>query len=221
VRSLFKTLLLPVVLIVTVTPPCFGQATAPLPGAAKSSIVRLLEQGYWCDTSLSERSAINKQAIVAFQKLHSIKRSGQLTAQTRAQDSLGVRHYEVNLQKQVLLMVDSSNRVYRILTVSTGNGKWFETELNGGRYALTPRGRFQVFYKVSGWRKSELGELYYPMYIRGGVAIHGAPSVPALPASHGCIRIPMFAARELAEATPIGTPVIVYGDNPKPTGKPN
>ena len=48
---------------------------------------------------------------------------------------------------------------------------------------------------------------------RGGLrrfAIHGSLSVPAYPASHGCVRIPMFAAREFSEMAPIGTPVIVY-----------
>jgi hypothetical protein len=56
--------------------------------------------------------------------------------------------------------------------------------------------------------------LYYPNYIYGGVAIHGNPSVPAHPASHGCIRIPMFAAREFSEIATIGMFVIVYDSNP-------
>jgi lipoprotein-anchoring transpeptidase ErfK/SrfK len=30
------------------------------------------------------------------------------------------------------------------------------------------------------------------------------------PASHGCIRIPMFASKKLSELTPVGTEVIVY-----------
>jgi lipoprotein-anchoring transpeptidase ErfK/SrfK len=47
-------------------------------------------------------------------------------------------------------------------------------------------------------------------YIEGGIAIHGNPSVPVYPASHGCIRIPMFAAKEFSKINPIGTAVIVY-----------
>jgi len=42
------------------------------------------------------------------------------------------------------------------------------------------------------------------------VAIHGYLSVPAEPASHGCIRIPMFAARQVSKLLPIGTIVLVY-----------
>jgi lipoprotein-anchoring transpeptidase ErfK/SrfK len=77
--------------------------------------------------------------------------------------------------------------------------------------AVTPPGRFRVYRKLPGWRKSELGLLYYPNYIVGGIAIHGNPAVPSVPASHGCIRIPMFAAEEFSNLSPVGTPVLVYG----------
>jgi lipoprotein-anchoring transpeptidase ErfK/SrfK len=52
--------------------------------------------------------------------------------------------------------------------------------------------------------------LYCPIYINQGVAIHGSQSVPSRPASHGCIRIPMSAAKEIFDLTPIGTVVLVY-----------
>jgi lipoprotein-anchoring transpeptidase ErfK/SrfK len=43
----------------------------------------------------------------------------------------------------------------------------------------------------------------------GGYAIHGALSVPAEPASHGCVRIPMTAAEWFPQHVAIGTPVHV------------
>ncbi len=52
--------------------------------------------------------------------------------------------------------------------------------------------------------------MYYSNYISGGVAIHGYPNVPNTPASHGCIRIPIFAAREVSGLMPVGTIVLVY-----------
>ena len=52
--------------------------------------------------------------------------------------------------------------------------------------------------------------MYYSNYISGGVAIHGFRTVPTQPASHGCIRIPIFAAREVSKLLPIGTIVLVY-----------
>ena len=59
--------------------------------------------------------------------------------------------------------------------------------------------------------------LYYPVYFMVGTAIHGSESVPAKPASHGCVRIPMFAAKQFYADTPLDTPVIVHdGLNPLP-----
>jgi hypothetical protein len=56
--------------------------------------------------------------------------------------------------------------------------------------------------------------LYYPNYIYDGIAIHGNPSVPVRPASHGCIRIPMFASQEFSEIATIGIVVMVYDSEP-------
>ena len=125
-------------------------------------------------------------------------------------------HIEVDLDHQVLLVVDGSDQVNRILPVSTGNGQLFDDSGKGNVYARTPRGNYKVYYKVAGWKRSPLGLLFYPMYFSGGFAVHGAGNVPATPASHGCIRTPMFAAEEMSRVTPIGTPIIVYGENPKP-----
>ena len=36
--------------------------------------------------------------------------------------------------------------------------------------------------------------LWYPLYFHRGFALHGYPSVPAYPASHGCVRLPMWFA---------------------------
>ena len=76
--------------------------------------------------------------------------------------------------------------------------------------ARTPTGSFKVLRKINGWRKSSLGLLYYPNYIHNGIAIHGSPAVPTHPASHGCIRIPMFAAEDIARQLPVGTIVLIY-----------
>jgi lipoprotein-anchoring transpeptidase ErfK/SrfK len=76
--------------------------------------------------------------------------------------------------------------------------------------AYTPRGRFRIYAKLSGWKRSPLGLLYYPNYFSGGVAIHGNPSVPHEPESHGCIRIPMLAAAEVSKQLPVGTIVLIY-----------
>lgn len=121
----------------------------------------------------------------------------------------GYAHVEINLTRQRLFIVDDSGRVVKTLPVSSGSGKWFTSE-GRRRRAITPTGEFTVYRKIAGWRKSPLGMLYYPNYIIEGVAIHGSRSVPSRPASHGCIRIPISAAKAFSDMTPIGTIVLVY-----------
>jgi lipoprotein-anchoring transpeptidase ErfK/SrfK len=76
--------------------------------------------------------------------------------------------------------------------------------------AYTPRGRFRIYGKMEGWRRSPLGLLYYPNYFSDGLAIHGNPEVPHTPKSHGCVRIPMSAAKWISQQLPVGTIVLIY-----------
>lgn len=233
---LMKSILLSFMLLVSAVP-AMAQYTAPSGGlpaeAAESKTVaaigRLYELHFWTGKTYSLKDDANRQAIIAFQKLAGLPRNGKLTDTTvarimsasipNARVTLHQPHLEVDLDHQVLFVVDSSGRVNRILPVSTGNGQQFDYPGKGTEYARTPRGNFKVYYKVTGWKKSPLGLMFDPMYFSGGFAVHGANDVPPKPASHGCIRIPMFAAAEMFRVMPIGTPVIVYGENPKPSSK--
>ncbi len=230
---LMKIVLFSVILLL-LTAPATAQRTAPsgdLPAKSAdpktvAAIGRLYELHFWTGKSYSLKDDANRQAIIAFQKLSGLPRNGRLTDSTEARimrartptarAKLHQPHIEVDLDHQVLLVVDGADSVNRILPVSTGNGQQFDYPGKGPEYARTPRGHFKIFYKVTGWKKSPLGKLLHPMYFSGGFAVHGAGNVPAKPASHGCIRIPIFAAEEMFRVTPIGTPIIVYGENPKP-----
>jgi lipoprotein-anchoring transpeptidase ErfK/SrfK len=180
----------------------------------------LSKLGYWLDEQAKGRDASLRHALIAFQKIEDRKRTGVLTreeleALRKAQSPLpqeeGYPHIEVDLQLQVLFVVEVDDVPLRILPISSGSGELF-TEGGVTRRAITPTGRFKVVRKIEGWRKSPLGLLYYPNYIYDGIAIHGNPSVPAHPASHGCIRIPMFAAEEFSQIAVIGMEVIVYDE---------
>jgi lipoprotein-anchoring transpeptidase ErfK/SrfK len=120
-----------------------------------------------------------------------------------------VQRIEIDLSRQILSVIDASGNVTKVLPISSGSGRWYVSE-GERRRAITPTGRFRVYRKIPGWRKSPLGLMYYPVYFVGGIAIHGSPSVPRRPASHGCIRIPMYAAKAFFDATPIGTLVVVH-----------
>ena len=63
---------------------------------------------------------------------------------------------------------------------------------------------------MTGYDTSPLGVLLDPMYFVGGYAIHGNPSVPPYPASHGCVRVPNFVIYRLFGSEPYGETVYVY-----------
>lgn len=191
---------------------------APTPAEIMEAEQRLSSLGYWTgpiDGSFDDNS---KHALVAFQKIEGRKRRGKLTHDELEALRLAVRpeprdstypHIEVDLARQVLMIVDADGQAHHIIPVCTGNEKNYMDHGESHR-AHTPRGKFTVLRKIAGWRRSSLGLLYYPNYIVNGIAIHGSLSIPAFPASHGCIRIPMFAAKEISEMTPVGTIVVVY-----------
>jgi hypothetical protein len=179
---------------------------------------RLAEMGYGTGPVDGVIDDLTRNALVTFQKWEERKVTGRLSREDfevimsadapRAKDG-GYRHVEVDLDRQVLLLTDDNGAVMRILPVSSGSNRQYREKTMSG-LAYTPRGRFRIDAKISGWRKSPLGLLYYPNYFSGGLAIHGNPSVPQTPQSHGCIRIPMSAAVEMSGLLPLGTIVIIY-----------
>ena len=178
---------------------------------------RLSSLGYWTGPVDGRFDQASRSALIAFQKWEGRTITGQLTlaeleairnGQAPKPRDTGYSHVEVDIDRQVLMLVNADDSV-RVLPTSTGNGKRF-VDQGENSVAYTPRGRFVVFEKATGWEKGSLGSVYYPNAISGSVAIHGARSVPVTPASHGCIRIPMFAAREVSKLMPVGTIVLVY-----------
>ena len=187
-----------------------GRKQRPLTRAElRKAQSRLAEMGYGRDM---------RKALIVFQKWEDRRITGQINRREfdaimnadapRARDS-GYRHAEVDLDRQVLLLIDDEGAVTKILPVSTGSNKQYNEKGIRG-LAYTPTGRFKIYSKISGWRKSPLGLLYYPSYFSDGLAIHGNPSVPNSPQSHGCVRIPMWAAIEVSNALPVGTILLIY-----------
>jgi N-acetylmuramoyl-L-alanine amidase len=150
-----------------------------------------------------------QQSVYAFQKVQGLERSGAVDAVFWAR--LGAPripqpryrqpadHIEVDKTHQVLYLV-RGGQIALISPVSTAG--------IAGYY--TPEGRFAIYRKVVGYDPSPLGVLLNPMYFYGGYAIHGNPSVPPYPASHGCIRVPNFVIYRLFSAEPYGETVYVY-----------
>jgi peptidoglycan hydrolase-like protein with peptidoglycan-binding domain len=179
---------------------------------------RLAEMGYGPGRVDGVIDDNTRRALMLFRKWEGLKLTGGLgrdefdaimnATAPQARDA-GYRHVEVDLDRQVLLLIDDDGAIKRMLPVSTGSNKRYnEKGLRG--LAYTPTGRFRIYAKIAGWRKSPLGLLYYPNYFSDGLAIHGNPSVPHSPQSHGCVRIPMSAAEAMSKALPVGTILLIY-----------
>jgi lipoprotein-anchoring transpeptidase ErfK/SrfK len=166
-----------------------------------------------------------RQGVLAFQKYSQLARTGTYTLETQKAlyeatlpvglyPELGLPRVEIDITRQVLLFFDDQG-LNRVVPVSTGsNRQYCEISKKSGKQvcgvARTPRGQFNVQWRVAGWRESDLGKLYNPLYFNGGFAIHGSPSVPERNVSHGCVRIPITTAIWFYKAVPNGTPVVLF-----------
>ena len=184
----------------------------------KTAEARLAALGYGPGRVDGVVDGNTRRALVLFQKWEYRRVTGQLNrdefdaiinaAAPQARDS-GYRHVEVDLDRQLLLLTDDEGAITQLLPISTGSNKRYNEKGIRG-LAYTPTGRFRIYAKISGWRKSPLGLLYYPNYFSDGLAIHGSSSVPNTPQSHGCIRIPLWAAPEISKALPVGSILLIY-----------
>lgn len=223
-RRNIKVLALALMVVVILCGGISLRANEPTPVTRTPISIREVEAllsklGYWILKVDDVADASTRHAITAFQKVEGRKRTGvispadmellQFAQRPIARFPTAGAHVEVDLTRQVLFLTDESGTVIRILPVSSGNEKKY---FDQGKWQIahTPRGHFQIQRKINGVRKASLGNLYYPNYFYGGIAIHGSNSVPPHPASHGCIRIPRFADRAFSGMVHIGIEVFVY-----------
>jgi peptidoglycan hydrolase-like protein with peptidoglycan-binding domain len=146
-------------------------------------------------------------AVVAFQGWQRLQRDGVVGARTRVVLASATRPQpwvklrrglELDLQRQVLLVV-AGGRTTRVVHISSGAPGY-----------TTPRGRFHVYRRERmSWSKPYRVWMPYALYFTGGVAVHGFGSVPAYPASHSCVRMPLTEAPFVYAAAPLGTPVVI------------
>ena len=162
---------------------------------------RLASLGYALRGSDGLYAGDTRDAVLAFQKVTGLPRTGRVDSQTwralgsarRPAPRVSGSHIEVYKSRQVAFEV-RNGRVVGIIHVSTG------------ATGNTPLGSWHVYRKVTGWD----WVLWYPLYFLRGFALHGYPDVPAYPASHGCVRLPMWFAPGLNARWPYGTTVRVF-----------
>lgn len=203
----------------TTAPPAppLGQGDEGEPVAALQR--RLLELGYRPGEPDGHYGGQTSSAVLAFQKREGLGRdglAGPLTLERLASPAgAGPRRsgpgpwIEVDITRQVVFVADAAGAV-TTLNTSTGSGRAYTSSTGGRAIARTPRGSYTVTRTVNGTERGRLGTLYRPMYFTGGYALHGSPSVPAYPASHGCVRLSNADADWLWTVAGKGTPVDVY-----------
>jgi hypothetical protein len=182
----------------------------PLALGSTGPAVRVLERGlarlrYAIRGTDSRYRYDTYEAVLAFQKVHGMSRTGRVGSafwrKFRYAHVPAARvgrgdHIEVSKTKQLLYEV-RSGKVVRIIHVSTG------------ATGNTPVGRWRVYRLGPG---GSLSHMYYSMYFLRGFAIHGYHSVPPWPASHGCVRVPLWLAQGLySRWGRIGTIIYVFG----------
>jgi N-acetylmuramoyl-L-alanine amidase len=142
------------------------------------------------------------EAVLAFQKVHGLPRTG------RVGPSLWRRLWRMSIPRPRVrrgdyIEVDKS----RQLLMEVRDGKVTNVvHVSTGATGNTPVGTWRVYREVFGWD----WVLYHPMYFLRGFAIHGYPSVPTWPASHGCVRVPLWIASALRERWGRGSVIRVY-----------
>ncbi len=186
--------------------------TLPWPSTVSSALALWVEQRL---SDLSYRpgpvdgviDTKTRGAVIAFQKWEGMTRNGDLTVAVLDRLSSASRPrpartgttnpwIEVNKTKQVLLYCKNGAVVWT-LPVSTGSASVG---------IATPSGTFKVTRKTL-----ETSPRYKPLYISTTLlAIHGYPSVPTYPASHGCVRTNIWDQDELWPLIAVGTAVYIY-----------
>lgn len=162
--------------------------------AALHHVLRGVNRYYGTDTY---------QAVLAFQKVHGMARTGRVSRGVwrvlgrahipRARVAKG-DHIEVSKTLQVLYEV-RHGKVAKIMHVSTG------------ATGNTPVGKWHIYSKVPGLLPDGM---YYSNFFTGAFAIHGYASVPPWPASHGCVRTPMWFAPAFYTRWAVGATVYIF-----------
>jgi len=184
------------------TPPQLAHgARGPAVHLLKETLSRV--DGYAIADSSSVFDVPTTDAVLAFQKVHGLPLTGivdvrlwKLLAASgppRARIPFG-DHIEVSKSRGLLYEVRTGRvvSVSRVSTGATGN---------------TPVGHWHVYAKQPGYTPTGM---YYSLFFLRGFAIHGYHSVPTFPASHGCVRTPLWFAPGIFSRWGVGASIYVF-----------
>ena len=152
-------------------------------------------------------STAGTQAILAFQKAYGLPRTYvfdgddwrklETAALLKPRHSKPALHIEIDKTRQILMVVRDGSPL-GILAVSTG------------ATGNTPEGTHSIEWKAYSAPTPYGGLLYWDMQFAPGFAMHAYPSVPAYPASHGCVRQANWVAPWTYSVSVVGETVYVF-----------
>lgn len=146
------------------------------------------------------------RAVLAFRKVNGFARTtsaGRSVYRRLARGGGGFKlrypkagkHAEFDWSRQILVLARGS-RPQIVLHTSSGAPS-----------TPTVFGKFSFYRKSPGYNAKGM---YYSSYFHGGYAIHGFDPVPAYPASHGCLRIPIPSAKRVFGWVSLGDTIYTY-----------
>ena len=115
----------------------------------------------------------------------------------------------MDITRQILTLVEEGE-VTAIIPVSTASGQPYVTYTGAVVSSRTPRGDFHLTHHGLGWQCSYIGCIYYPWFFTPHYAIHGYPNVPPWPASHGCVRVPVWESDWLEGHLAVGMAMHIW-----------
>jgi hypothetical protein len=148
-----------------------------------------------------------KDSVMAFQKAYRLPRTYVFNTQCwrkldgartiKPRHTSPSTHIEVDKGRQILMIVKGGD-VWGIICVSTG------------ATGNTPEGTFHIQQKHPFTTSGFGGILVRTMGFIGDFAIHGYSPVPPYPASHGCVREPIWACYWTYDQSWVGETLYIY-----------
>jgi len=147
-------------------------------------------------------------AVVCFQKVYRLPRTYVMSlddwrrldraARVRPRFAAPARHLEIDETRQILMLVDDGV-VIGVAPVSTG------------ATGNTPEGALTILRK-NPMSATYDGSVALPRFMTfyGTMGIHGYPLVPPYPASHGCVREPLWVADWVYDRAFVGERLYIY-----------
>lgn len=179
----------------------------PAPANVRRYQQQLLDLGYWLPSVNGVVDRDTTHAVIAFQKVASLPRSGLLDDATKHAIGKKIRPAAQSEIKQRIIEVDVQRQIVKV--IKDGKVLWILDASTGKPSTPTRRGFSKIYREYDGLRASGM---YRPKYFFRTAAIHGYATVPNYAASHGCVRVTNTVMDWLwkKEALPSGMPIWVY-----------